>query len=167
MFDNNDLADALVKTARVLDDTDQVNVSADLQQMLGDADDTRVSTFAQFKPNPNTSQIPNPMSPIEGDDIFWAYMISGAAYQANDGSQWTILDYDWEGKVEVENRWYPRIHAVVSVADVRRSIDSWIEPIQQKVPPPPAGVDYAALPVRIVETVERAPETPGNTSGSW
>jgi hypothetical protein len=42
-------------------------------------------------------QLPNPLSPLEGDEIFFAYMISGASFQARDGSQWDILGYPWQG----------------------------------------------------------------------
>jgi hypothetical protein len=150
-FDPKDLANDLVKTARILDEDDRPNSSAKLQGMVGDPDDYRTSTFAQFSPNPGTMQLPNPLSPIEGDQIFFAYMIPGAAFQAKDGSQWNILDYPWQGMVHIENRWYPRINAHVNLNDVRRSIDQWVEPIQQTVPPPPPGVDYGALQVKIVD----------------
>lgn len=65
--------------------------------MAGDPDDYRTSTFARFNPSPGSMQLPNPLSPLEGDEIFFAYMIPGASFQARDGSQWGILDYPWAG----------------------------------------------------------------------
>jgi hypothetical protein len=84
---------------------------------------------------------------LEGDEIFFAYMIPGA----RDGSQWDILDYLWQGYIHIENRWYPRLQGRVSIGDIRRSMEQWIEPIQQYVPPPPPGVDYGALLVKITD----------------
>src|SRR5208282_5634134 len=150
-MDAKGLANAVSKTARILCEEDLPNGNPELQKMVGDPDDFRTSTFAQFAPNPGNLLLPNPLSPIEGDEVFFAYMIPGAIFQAHDGSQWWILGYDYRGQVEIENRWYPRIHAQVSVYDVRRSIDQWIEPIQQTVPPPPPGVNYDAQPVMIVD----------------
>jgi hypothetical protein len=146
-FDPTDLA----KTARILDDTDDVMINPELQAQVGDANDVRISTFAQFSPNPGNTQLPNPMSPLEGDEIFFAYMIPGAAFQSRDGGQWNVVDYPWQGYVQIENRWYPRIQGRVSMNDVRRSIEQWIEPIQQFVPAPPPGVDYGAQLVKIVD----------------
>jgi hypothetical protein len=150
-MDANVLASAVAKTARILTEEDLPNGNPELQKMVGDPDDFRTSTFAQFAPNPGNLLLPNPLSPVEGDEVFFAYMMPGAIFQAHDGSQWWILGYDYRGQVEIENRWYPRIHAQVSVYDVRRSIDQWIEPIQQTVPPPPPGVNYDAQPVVIVD----------------
>ena len=161
------------KVAGILCSEDHPNVDADLQSMVGDPDDTRISTFAQFKPNPGNLQMPNPLSPIEGDEIFFAYLIPGAAFQSHDGQQWTILDYPWQGVVTIENRWYPRITPQVSVYDVRRSIDQWIEPIQQTVPPPPPGVDYGTLKVRIEDNPKTDADAfagaaaSSTTSGGW
>jgi len=39
----------------------------------------------------------------------------------------------------------------VSIGDIQRSIHQWIEPITQTVPPPPPGVDYSALPVKVMD----------------
>ena len=150
-MDVNELTDTLAKTARILCEEDHPNADQELQAMVGDPDDTRASTFAQFVPNPGTMQLPNPLSPVEGDEIFFAYMIPGAVFQAHDGSQWQIDGYDSPDQIEIYNRWYPRIHGVVAIGDIRRSIDQWVEPIQQTVPPPPPGVDYAALPVKIMD----------------
>lgn len=146
-----DAAAELAKTARVLDESDLPNGNPELQSMVGDPDDYRTSTFAQFKPNPGNMQLPNPLSPIEGDEIFFSYMIPGAKFQARDGSQWSILDYPYQGIVHIENVWYPSLNAQVNLNDVRRSIEQWVEPIQQFIPAPPPGVDYGALPVKIVD----------------
>lgn len=149
-FDTFDASD-LAKVARVLDESDLPNSDPDLQDIVGDPDDTRTSTFVQFKPIDGGRQIPNPLSPLQGDEIFFAYMIPGAVFQAHDGSQWNILGYAGTQLVQIENRWYPRLQGEVSVNDVRRSIEQWIEPIQQYVPAPPVGVEYGVTPVRIVE----------------
>jgi hypothetical protein len=146
-----ELTDALAKTAGVLCEADHPNDDQELQAIVGDPLDVRTSTFAQFKPNPGTMQMPNPLSPIEGDEIFFAYLMPWATFQANDGSEWNILEYSSPDQIEIENRWYPRIHAYVSIGDIRRSIHQWIEPVTQTVPPPPPGVDYAALPVKIMD----------------
>src|SRR5258708_4881028 len=77
-FDPTDLAVTLSKVARVLDESDLPNGNPELQAMVGDPDDHRTSPFAQFKPNPGDTQLPNPLSPVEGDEMFFAYMIPGA-----------------------------------------------------------------------------------------
>ena len=38
----------------------------------------------------------------------------------------------------------------MSIGDIRRSIYQWIEPVTQDVPPPPPGVDYSSLPVKVM-----------------
>lgn len=153
-FDPTDLAVTLSKTARVLDESDLPNGNPELQAMVGDPDDNRSSAFAQMKPNPGNTQLPNPLSPIEGDEMFFAYMIPGAKFQARDGSQWNILDYPWQGIVHIENVWYPRINAQVSLNDVRRSIEQWVEPVQVFIAAPAPGIDYGAMPVKIVDGPE-------------
>lgn len=167
-FDLKNLAEGVSKTACVLGEPEPA-VNSELQRMVGDPADTRVSTFAQFAPNPGGLLLPNPLSPVEGDEIFFAYCWPGAAFMSHDGQQWTIEAYDWTGQMEISNRWYPRIRAQVSVYDVRRSIHSWIEPVQQIVPPPPPGVRYDAQPVRIVEDdpVDRSVPAVVNNASSW
>jgi hypothetical protein len=160
-FDARELA----KTARILDDSDAPNDNPALQALVGDPDDSRISTFAQFEPNPGHNQIANPFSPLGGDEIFFAYMIPGAAFQAHDGSQWNIIDYPWQNFVTVENRWYPRLQGRVNLNDVRRSIEQWIEPIQQYVPAPPPGVDYGAH--QTVDTVYPDTGTVSDSNGGW
>lgn len=140
----------LAKTARVLDESDTPNSNPEIQALLGDPDDYRTSTYVQFKAAPGSSQMPNPLSPLEGDEVFFAYMMAGASFQARDGSQWNVMDV-YEGHVHIENRWYPRLQGQVSINDVRRSIEQWIEPIQQYVPAPPPGVDYGAMLVKITD----------------
>jgi hypothetical protein len=157
--------DGLVKQARVLCDEEESTINPDLQRIVGDPDDARISTFAQMEPNPQDMQLPNPLSPIEGDWAFFAYALPGAAFQARDGSEWTILSYDYMGEMEIENRWYPAIHPRVNLSDIRRSIYQWIEPVTQVVPPPPPGVDYNVQPVRIMDKEFGAPDrlSTGNT----
>ncbi len=141
-----------VKTARMLTPEETATTPA-LQRLVGDPDDQVTTPFTQFKPNPGNMQIPNPMSPVSGDEIFFAYLIAGARFQAHDGSWWEIIDYNFQNySVEIENVWYPRVHAVVSVWDIRRSIYCYIEPVQVIVPPPPPGnEDYDVQRVKIVK----------------
>jgi len=148
---NASMFDALVKQARILCEDEEVNSDSALQGIVGDPNDARTSTFVQFKPNPGTMQSPSPLSPIEGDEIFFAYMIPGAVFQDHAGSEWNILSYSSNDDIEIENRWYPRSTPHVSLWDIRRSIHQWIEPITQTVPPPPPGVDYSAQLVRMVD----------------
>ena len=151
-MDAKELATMVAKTAGILTTDDHPNSDPELQLIIGDPDDTRVSTFAQFRANPGDMFLPNPLSPIEGDEIFWCYLIPGAVFQSHDGHQYTILDYpDNNGFLHIEDRWYPRIAPHVSIYDVRRSIDQWVEPIQQTIPPPPPGVDYGAMLVKHVD----------------
>ena len=98
------------------------------------------SAFAQKAPGIDATQ-PNPLSPIMGDEVFFTYMLPGAVFEAHDGSQWVITSYDWDARVEIQNRWYPRQVANVGTADVRRSIAMWVDPVNIKVPPPVA-VEY-------------------------
>jgi hypothetical protein len=97
-------------------------------------------------------------------------MIPGAAFESHDGQQWTILSYPDQDNVEIENRWYPRLTAKVSLYDIRRSIYAWIEPIQQVVPAAPAGVDYGVQRVKVLDgiggdAVQSSPTT--NNRGGW
>jgi broad specificity phosphatase PhoE len=149
-MDAKELSEDLAKTAGILCEMEP-NADQGLQAIVGDPDDVRTSTFVQFKPNPGTMQLPNPLSPVEGDDIFFAYMIPGAKFQAHDGTQWNIMTYGAPDQIEIENVWYPREHAIVAIGDIRRSIDQWIEPVQQYVPAPPPGVDYSSLPVKVMD----------------
>jgi hypothetical protein len=148
-----ELADfAGVKTARMLE-VEEKGTTPALQRLVGDPDDQVKTPFTQFKPTPGTMQMPNPLSPVSGDETFFAYLIAGARFQAHDGSWWEIIDYNFQNySVEIENVWYPRIHAVVSVWDIRRSIHSYIEPVQVLIPPPPPGnEDYDVQRVKIVK----------------
>lgn len=166
-----DFANSLAKTARILCEDEQPNSDTSLQAAVGDPADARTSTFVQFTPNPGTMQLPNPLSPIQGDEVFFAYMIPGAIFQSHDGQEWWIDSYTSPDEVEITNRWYPRLHAFVSLNDVRRSIHQWVEPITQTVPPPPPGVDYGALPVKIMDDPQtyEATEAVGfsNGVGGW
>jgi len=100
------------------------------------------STFAQTSPGVQ-EQMANPLSPIQGDADFFTYMIPGAVFESLDGSQWLITAYEWNGRVEIQNRWYPRQLANVTMNDVRKSIAMWVEPVNVKVPPPVPGMVYS------------------------
>jgi hypothetical protein len=131
---------------------DQPSANSKLQQTMGDSLDQPISAFAQFYPNVGTMQMPNPLSPVEGDACFFTYMVPGAVFQSHDGQQWDVLDYNGGAYgVHIQNRWYPRLQAWVNLDDIRRSIHSWVEPVQVVVPPPPPGVNYIGQPVRIVD----------------
>ena len=116
--------------------TDKVEVCEDAA-VAPDA----TSQFAQTAPGVQ-GQMQNPLSPIQGDSDFFTYMIPGAVFEALDGSQWLITDYSWDGRVEIQNRWYPRQVANVTTNDVRRSIAMWVEPVNVKVPGPIEGITY-------------------------
>ena len=134
--------------------TMNVEVTSDneaLQSLVGDPDTHPLSWSSQHQPSTGVNQIPNPLSPLEGDQVFFSGLFDGARFQAHDGSWWNILSYDFEGGVTIENVWYPRQVAVVSIQDIRRSIHSWIEPFLQRVPPMPEGVDYGIVEVRDVD----------------
>lgn len=140
------------KQAKLMKVDDAGAINPELQRIVGDPDDAPVSTFVQLKPTTGYRQIPNPLSPIEGDDIFFTYFLSGAVFQSHDGQQWEIESAEFaDGRAVIVNRWYPRQRANVAIDDVRRSIHSWVEPVQQVIPPPPPGVSYIAQPVRIVD----------------
>jgi hypothetical protein len=145
------MIDTLAKSARILCEDEQPNSDSSLQALVGDPNDARSSTFVQFKPNPGTLQLPNPLSPVEGDEIFFSFMQPGSRFQAHDGTEWLIQNYVSPDEIEIYNIWYPSLQAIVSLYDIRRSIHQWTNPITQIVPPPPPGVDYAAQPVKIVD----------------
>ena len=167
-FDAKTLAGSLAKTAGMLCEEPEA-VNPELQRIVGDPDDTRSSTFTQFKPNPGSLQLPNPLSPVEGDELFFAYCWPSAVFQSHDGHQYWIEDIDFDGQAVITDRWYPRVQARVSLYDIRRSIHSWVEPVQVTVPPPPPGVRYDAQPVRIVEDSPASSAVPAvvNNSSSW
>lgn len=126
--------------------------NVDLQEIVGDPDTEPLSWNSQFKPSTGEQPSYNPDSPLQGDDVFWNGLFSGARFQAKDGTWWDIENYDFdEASVVIRNVWYPRVEAVVSVQDIRRSIHSWTEPILQRVPPPPPGIDYGVVQTRVVK----------------
>ena len=138
------------KTASLLVPDDHPSSNTKLQRIMGDPLEQPLNAYAQYAPS-GSVQLSNPLSPIEGDADFFAYMIPGAVFQSHDGHQWEIEDYDQGSyNVEIFDRWYPRVRANVSLDAVRRSIHSWVEPVQVVVPPPPSGVTYTGQPVRII-----------------
>jgi hypothetical protein len=125
--------------------------SLKLQEIIGDPDTQPLSWNSQSKPSTGDTLVRDPNSPIEGDDIFFNGLFEGARFADKNGDWWDILSYDWEGAVTIQNVWRPRIVAVVSIQDIRRSIHSWTEPILQRVPPLAAGVDYGIVETREVK----------------
>lgn len=95
-----------------------------------------------IKPDDQTSVLD---SPISGDSTFYTYFVPGAVFQAKDGSSWHVESITDQGFVRIRNVWYPRQEATVPTASVRRSIDSWISPIQQKVDPLPEGTPWFGI----------------------
>jgi hypothetical protein len=130
-------------------DRDQI-ITQSLQDIVGE-DRSPVSAFGQTSPDLGHGLLANPLSPLQGDEIFWTYCMSGAIFQSHDGQVWEIQSYAGEGTVEVMNLWYVRQRGFVSIQDLRKSIYAWIDPVQLRVPPPPAGVDYGTLDVRVVQ----------------
>ena len=98
-----------------------------------------ITWHSQFTPDMSLQQ-PNMDNPLGGDDAFYNYLIPGAAFRAKDGSEWEVLAYEWDGRVEIQNRWYPTIHANLPVMNIRRSIHAWIDPTYLEVPPMIPGV---------------------------
>lgn len=116
-----------------------------LSEMIGVSADSPTNSMlswdAQTSPESSVRE-PDALSPIGGDEVFFTYLIPGATFRAHDGSEWNVLFYHGTGHVEIENRWLPRQFAQVSVADIRRSIHSWIEPVLVRVPDPIKGLKY-------------------------
>lgn len=158
MVKSNVLASSLVAAAGIAPKqanamtppTDQPVTDIKLQEIVGDPGEQK-GIFSQTSPSVGNELLANPLSPLQGDDIFFTYLVPGARFASHDGQWFEIDNYDWEGAVELHNVWYPRQHGIVSVQDVRRSIAQWIHPIQQTVPPIPAGVDYGVAETRIVK----------------
>jgi hypothetical protein len=139
------VANVLPKEANYLTQAQLPGANQKLQDIVGLPNDAR-STFAQTNPQVGNHLLANPFAPFEGDEIFITGLQPGAKFQAHDGSQWFIEEYEWEGKVGISNAWYPdKVRGYVSVQDIRRSIHSWMEPITQIVPPIPVGVDYGVV----------------------
>jgi hypothetical protein len=80
-------------------------------------------------------------SPIGGDHTFYTYFVPGAIFQAKDGTIWHLETVNDFGMCRIRNAWYPREEATIPVADIRRSIDSWIVPVQQKVTDLEEGIE--------------------------
>lgn len=133
------------------DPTDVPVASVDLQSIIGDPDTDPLSFSVQTHPSTGETLLNNPLSPVEGDEAFFSGLMDGSRFQANDGSWWDIVEYNWEGAVMIQDAWHPRTRVVVSIQDVRRAIHSWISPFQQRVPPPPPGVTYSVVETRQVK----------------
>lgn len=140
------------KQANAFTSMDEIPVdSASLQEIIGDPDTHPISWSTQTKPSEGGALQYDPNSPLEGDEIFFSGLFDGAQFQDKNGDWWAILDYQFEGQVQIQNVWRPRTVAVVSIQDIRRSIHAWINPFYQRVPPPPAGVDYGVVETRSVQ----------------
>jgi hypothetical protein len=129
--------------------TDMPATDSKLQALIGDPTAVALSAFAQFAP-PDLEEDLRDLTPSQGDDIFLTYLIPGARFQDKLGRQWEIEEYGFEGKVQIRNLWYSRDNFICSVQDIRRTIHSWIHPIQQIVPPAPAHIDYGTIDVKVV-----------------
>ncbi len=158
MLDSKTLANSLSRFAGIggrttasalTPPTDQPLTSEKLQLIVGDPGQQR-STFYQVTPGEGGQLLANPLTPLQGDEIFYMGLQPGSRFSAHDGSWWEITEYDWGDQVTVVNVWYPRVFGVCSVADIRKAIYAWIEPFQQVVPAVPIGVDYGVLETRAV-----------------
>ena len=127
------------------------NIDPRLQALIGDPDQQHTSIFTQTDPDVGHNMLANPLSPVQGDEIFFTGLIPGARFEDLSGQWWDIEDYDFEGKVRVSNPWRPRQTVTTSVDVIRKCIHSWLEPVLQRVPPAPANADYGVIDVRIVE----------------
>jgi len=133
------------KVANAFTKPEQPTDNANLQAIIGDPNTFPLSWSAQFKPTDGERLSANPRSPLEGDEIFFSGMFDGARFMDLTGQYWDIANYQFEGGITIINVWYPRIVAVVSLQDIRRSIHSWVEPFLQRVPPAAEGIDYGIL----------------------
>jgi hypothetical protein len=124
--------------------TDMPVTDEKLRLLVGEMGEQK-STFAQINPGIGNNLEADPNSPLQGDDIFFTYLMPGSEFLDKNGSYWQIETYDWEGMLEIFDPWHPRRRAVVSVQDVRRSIAMWTSPVLQTVPPVPVGVDYGVV----------------------
>ena len=79
---------------------------------------------------------PGALNPTGGDHQFYTYLISGATWQALDGSMWTIEEITPNGLYNCKNQWYPREWKMMTRNQIRRTIEAWIDPVLQHVPPP-------------------------------
>lgn len=134
-----------------LDERPLVGINLELQNKVGDPDDSVSSWASQSKPNPQNGQIDNPLSPLQGDDMFFTYIVPGAVFQSRDGNQFEILTPIENNRVRICNRWYPRRQAEVSLGDIRRSIVAIVEPVQLSFPDAPLNVNYDAQLVKVVD----------------
>lgn len=157
MFDSKTLTRSLLgfvgvaepKQANAFTTVDEVPVdNAKLQEIVGDPDTHRLSWSTQTKPSTGDTLQFNPNSPLQGDDVFFSGLFDGARFQDKDGEWWDVENYDWEGAITIRNVWRPRTEAIISIQVLRNCIHSWIEPFLQRVPPPPAGVDYGVVQTR-------------------
>jgi hypothetical protein len=140
------------KQANAMTMLDELPVdSVNLQEIVGDPDTQPLSWSAQTHPSTGETLKKDPRSPLDGDSAFFSGLFDGSRFQDLRGEWWDIISYEFEGSVHIRNVFYPRIQAVVSIQDVRRSIHSWIQPFQQRILPLAEGVDYGVLDTRVVE----------------
>jgi hypothetical protein len=129
--------------------TDMPVTDEKLRLLVGEMGEQK-STFAQINPGIGNNLEADPNSPLQGDDIFFTYLMPGSQFCDRNGSYWEIDTYDWEGMLELHDIFLPRRRGVVSITDVRRSIAMWTVPVLQVVPPVPVGVDYGVVETREV-----------------
>lgn len=79
---------------------------------------------------------PGALNPTGGDHAFYTYLIPGAVWQALDGSTWLIEDITDQGLYNCKNWWYPREWKMMTRDEIRKTIEAWVDPILQHVPPP-------------------------------
>lgn len=76
------------------------------------------------------------LSPTDGDHQFFTYLIPGAVWQALDGSIWVVEEITPNGLYNCKNQWYPREWKMMTRDEIRNTIEAWIDPVLQHVPPP-------------------------------
>ena len=78
---------------------------------------------------------PDELNPTGGDHLFYTYLIPGSVWQALDGSTWKLEEITPNGLYYCRNWWYPRERKMMSRDEIRKSIEAWIDPVLQHVPP--------------------------------
>jgi hypothetical protein len=82
---------------------------------------------------------PDSLNPLNNDHLFYTYLDTGAVWQALDGSQWMINEITPNGLYNCSNMWYPRERKLLTRNQIRKTIEAYVEPVLQHVPPPRPG----------------------------
>ena len=96
---------------------------------VAEADPKALSPAAEAKS-------PDALNPAGGDHLFYTYLAPQSVFQALDGSQWQIEEITQNGLYWCANWWYPKERKMLTRDEIRKSIESWVDPVLQHVPPP-------------------------------